>query len=55
LANGSLSGFIYADVDADGRRDVDAHGARIELGLPQVEIVLWRDGQLVRIATSTRR
>jgi hypothetical protein len=48
LANGSLSGFVYADVDADGRRDVDAHGAPIELGLPQVEIALWRNGQLVQ-------
>jgi hypothetical protein len=47
-ANGSLSGFVYADVDADGGRDVDTHGAPIELGLPQVEIALWRDGQLVQ-------
>ena len=45
---GSLSGFVYADVDADGRRDVDAAGAPIELGLPQVEIALWRAGQLVQ-------
>jgi hypothetical protein len=48
LANGSLSGFVYADIDADGQRKVDVNGVAIELGLPQVEIALWRNGQLVQ-------
>ena len=43
-----LSGFVYADVDKDGVRDVDAAGAPIELGLPKVEIELYRDGVFLK-------
>jgi hypothetical protein len=44
----SISGFVYADVDKDGERDVDESGAPVELGLPQVKIELYRDDQLVK-------
>ncbi len=48
VRRGSLSGFVYADVDKDAQRDLDERGAPIELGLPKVEIALLRDGQLVK-------
>ncbi len=48
IAIGSLSGFVYADVDKDAQRDLDEQGAPIELGVPKVEIALLRDGQVVK-------
>ncbi len=46
--SGSLSGFVYADVDKDAVRDVDAAGTPIELGLPKVEIELYQDGTFLQ-------
>jgi hypothetical protein len=37
----SLSGFVYADSDDDGVRDVDDDGVPVEIGLPNAEIGLY--------------
>lgn len=46
--SGSLSGFVYADANKNGQRDVDHDDpAEREKGLPGVEIELYRDGQFL--------
>ncbi|GEM_PF-3365828 len=48
VGTASLSGFVYADADKDGVRDVDADGEPAEAGLPEVEIELYLDGEFLR-------
>ena len=46
--SGSLSGFVYADANKNGQRDVDHDDpAKREKGLPGVEIELYREGQFL--------
>jgi hypothetical protein len=47
----SLSGFVYLDSNRNGKRDVDQNGIPLELGLPNVTIHLYRDGQAEPIQT----
>jgi hypothetical protein len=46
-----ISGFVYVDTDNDGIRDVDLAGVPVELGIPNVEITLLRQGETVPLAT----
>jgi hypothetical protein len=43
-----LSGVVYVDEDLDGVRTVDDDGVPIEMGLPNVAIQLFNDGNLVQ-------
>ena len=47
----SLSGFVYLDSNRNGKRDVDQNGIPLELGLPNVTIHLYRDGQATPVQT----
>lgn len=52
-AAASLSGFVYADANQDSRRTLDANGAPLELGLPNVTIQLFSQGTTTAVATTS--
>lgn len=52
-AASSLSGFVFADANQDSRRTLDANGAPLELGLPNVTIQLFSQGTTTAVATTT--
>ena len=49
----SLSGYVYADVDNDGVRDLGPDGVPLETGLPNVAVSLFVEGATVAMATVT--
>lgn len=49
----SLSGFVYADTNVNGTFDRAADGTPQEIGLPNVEIQLFSQGQAVLLQTTT--
>lgn len=50
----SVSGFVYIDTDNDGIRGTDPNnGAPIELGIPNAEVSLFRQGENTPVATTT--
>jgi hypothetical protein len=48
----ALSGFVYADTNVNGVRDVAADGTPLEIGLPNVQIQLFAGTQLVATTTT---
>lgn len=53
LTHSSLSGYVYADVDNDGVRDLGPSGEPIETGLPNVTVSLFVQGATVATASVT--
>ncbi len=47
----SLSGFVYLDANNDGIRNVDPNGVPLEIGLPNVTIHLYRQGETTPLQT----
>lgn len=49
----SLSGFVFADTNVNGMFDKAADGTPLEIGLPNVEIQLFRQGETAPILVTT--
>jgi len=49
----SLSGYVYADANGDGIRNLGVNGAPVEIGLPNVTISLFAQGATAATATTT--
>jgi hypothetical protein len=47
----SLSGFVYLDANNDGIRNVAPNGVPLEIGLPNVTIHLYRQGETTPLRT----
>jgi hypothetical protein len=49
----SLSGYVYADTNVNGIFDKDANGMPLEIGLPNVQVQLFVQGQAVPVLVTT--